>query len=111
MKEGFEENQIQKSLKPVSAGSGASLKGIQRGTKARERAQEVREIKLSRQSAGLLHFWVRYAPMVRLAAPSAARPKTVLMEGQEQLKADSPCLSYSSTKASWETDGERQGDG
>ncbi|KAG7272955.1 hypothetical protein CRUP_035787 [Coryphaenoides rupestris] len=35
-----------------------------------------------------------YAPMVRLAAPSAARPNTVLMEGQEQLNTDSRCLSY-----------------
>lgn len=59
---------------------------------------------------GLVHFCVRYAPMVRLAAPSAARPKTVLMEGQEQLKRESLCLSYSSTKASWrrETERERQ---
>lgn len=38
--------------------------------------------------------------MVRLAAPSAAKPKTVLMEGQEQLKTESLCLSYSSTNAS-----------
>lgn len=48
--------------------------------------------------------------MVRLAAPSAAIPKTVLMEGQEQLKTESLCLSYSSTKASWERDRKRQRD-
>lgn len=57
---------------------------------------------------GLVHFCVRYAPMVRLAAPSAAIPKTVLMEGQEQLKTESLCLSYSSTKASWERHGEKE---
>lgn len=53
---------------------------------------------------GPVHFCVRYAPMVRLAAPSAARPNTVLMEDQEQLKTESLCLSYSSTKASCKGD-------
>ena len=49
--------------------------------------------------------------MVRLAAPIAARPNTIFMEGQEQLKRDSLCLSYSSTKASWEGDRKRKTDG
>ena len=57
---------------------------------------------------GLVHFCARYAPMVRLAAPSAAMPKTVLKEGQEQLSTESLCLSYSSTKASWETETGRE---
>jgi len=46
--------------------------------------------------------------MVRLAAPRAARPKTIFMEGQEQLKRESLRLSYSSTKASWEGDREEK---
>lgn len=66
--------------------------------------------KVTLVEGGLVHFCVRYAPMVRLAAPSAARPKTVLMEGQEQLKTESLCLSYSSTKASWEKDRRRKTD-
>lgn len=46
-----------------------------------------------RKEEGLVHFCARYAPMVRLAAPRAAMPKTVLMEGQEQLKTESLCWS------------------
>lgn len=103
---GFEE--IQKSLKVVSEGSGASLKKVQGGGKKRRRGTRKKRRKMLRWKKsswlkrGLVHFCVRYAPMVRLAAPSAAKPKTVLMEGQEQLKTESLCLSYSSTNASWD---------
>lgn len=97
MREGFEESQIRKNLKVVSEGSGAFLKEETGGMrKKRMKRNKV----LLVEKKGLVHFCVRYAPIVRLAAPSAARPNTVLMEGQEQLKTESPCLSYSSTKAS-----------
>lgn len=105
MREVFEESQIQRSLKVVSEGSGASLKGKKRGTRRRRRMRNERE---EEEEEGLVHFCARYAPMVRLAAPSAATPKTVLMEGQEQLKTESLCLSYSSTKASWERETGRE---
>lgn len=104
MRERFEESQIQKSLKVVSEGSGASLKRKKGGA----RGKGVGEIKEAAQE--LVHFCARYAPIVRLAAPSAATPKTVLIEGQEQLKTESLCLSYSSTNASWERDRKKKTD-
>lgn len=106
MREGFEESQIRKSLKVVSEGSGASLKKKRGKKKGSARGKGVGEIKEAAQ--GVVHFCARYAPIVRLAAPSAATPKTVLMEGQEQLKMESLCLSYSSTNASWERDREKK---
>ena len=82
-----------------------------RGEDGRKRRRRMwKKVTLVEGGGGLGHFCVRYAPMVRLAAPSAAMPKTVLMEGQEQLKTESLCLSYSSTKASWERDRRRKTD-
>ena len=60
---------------------------LKRESSKREGGQKERERK-----GELLHFCVRYAPIVRLAAPSAARPKTVLMDGHEQ-NTESLCLS------------------
>lgn len=103
---GFEESQIW-SLKVCLGGvRGIFKKEKERGTRRRRRRRMRNKVTLVER--GLVHFCVRYAPMVRLAAPSAAIPKTVLMEGQEQLKTESLCLSYSSTKASWERHREKK---
>lgn len=80
------------NLRGCQKGAGASLKA----RKERHEMEEEKKVVVEEGEeggGGLIHFCARYAPMVRLAAPSAATPNTVLMEGQEQLKSESLCLS------------------